>query len=174
MQSAIGRMGRVVSQPSQQAVTRAYQRPSVINDVTYVADGMRRPDVEEVMAQSGLTPHQSLLYSFFMSKPCMTIVGRHGRAIGMWGVVPDGSTAGRIWMLGRCEMLTDVADKWEFLRQSRIHLADLQSKYPVLFNFVDARNTVHLRWLRWMGFTFINQHDDFGPQQRTFYEFVRI
>ncbi len=174
MQSAIGRMGRVVSQPSQQAVTRAYQRPSVIDDVTYVADGMRRPDVEEVMAQSGLTPHQSLLYSFFMSKPCMTIVGRHGRAIGMWGVVPDGSTAGRIWMLGRCEMLTDVADKWEFLRQSRIHLADLQSKYPVLFNFVDARNTVHLRWLRWMGFTFINQHDDFGPQQRTFYEFVRI
>jgi hypothetical protein len=167
-------MGRVVSQPSQQAVTRAYQRPSVIDDVTYVADGMRRPDVEEVMAQSGLTPHQSLLYSFFMSKPCMTIVGRHGRAIGMWGVVPDGSTAGRIWMLGRCEMLTDVADKWEFLRQSRIHLADLQSKYPVLFNFVDARNTVHLRWLRWMGFTFINQHDDFGPQQRTFYEFVRI
>ena len=167
-------MGRVVSQPSQQVVTRAYQRPSVIDDVAYVAEGMRRPDVEEVMAQSGLTPHQSLLYSFFMSKPCMTIVGRHGRAIGMWGVVPDGSTAGRIWMLGRCEMLTDVADKWEFLRQSRIHLADLQSKYPVLFNFVDARNTVHLRWLRWMGFTFINQHNDFGPQQRTFYEFVRI
>ena len=167
-------MGRVVSQPGQEAVNRAYQRISVISDVSYVADGMREPDVEEVKAQSGLSPHGSLLYSFFMSKPCKTIVGRHGRPIGMWGVVPDGSTAGRIWMLGRSEMLTDVADKWEFLRQSRIHLANLQDKYPVLFNFVDARNTVHLRWLRWMGFTFINRHDNFGPEQRTFYEFVRI
>ena len=167
-------MGRVVSQPGQEAVTRAHQRPSTILDVSWVADGMRQADVEEVKAQSGLTPRESLLYSFFMSSPCMTIVSRHGDPIGMWGVVPEGQTAGRIWMLGRDEMLTDVHDKWEFLRQSRIHLANLHAMYPVLFNFVDARNAVHLRWLRWMGFTFISRNDNYGPEKRTFYEFVRI
>ena len=130
-------MGRVVSHSGQETVKRAHQRPSTILDVSWVADGMRQADVEEVKAQSGLTPRES-------------------------------------WMLGRDEMLTDVHDKWEFLRQSRIHLANLHAMYPVLFNFVDARNTVHLRWLRWMGFTFISRNDNYGPEKRTFYEFVRI
>jgi hypothetical protein len=33
---------------------------------------------------------------------------------------------------------------------------------------------VHIKWLRWMGFTFIASHPNFGTEGRLFYEFARI
>jgi hypothetical protein len=33
---------------------------------------------------------------------------------------------------------------------------------------------VHIRWLRWMGFTFIKSHPKYGAEGRLFLEFVRI
>jgi hypothetical protein len=33
---------------------------------------------------------------------------------------------------------------------------------------------VHIKWLRWMGFTFISSHPKFGTEGRLFLEFVRI
>ena len=166
-------MGRVVSHQSEEIVT-AYQRPSVITDVGIVSDNMRIEDVEELRAQSGNTPKEGLFFCFFMSKPCMTIVSRHGNPIGMWGAVPMGNSAGRIWMLGCEAMLEDTSDKYTFLRESKKELAKLHDQYPLLANVVDARNAVHVRWLRWMGFTFIKKHPQWGPERRMFYEFVRI
>jgi hypothetical protein len=71
-------------------------------------------------------------------------------------------------------MLKDTRDKYEFLRQSRIELKKLQKLYPVLFNYIDARNTVHLKWLLYMGFTVIQKHEVFGYSGLPFYEFVKI
>jgi len=71
-------------------------------------------------------------------------------------------------------MLDDTKDKRTFLRQSKIELRKILKEYPVLFNVVDSRNEVHVRWLQWMGFTFIKKHSEYGPEKRPFYEFVRI
>ena len=49
-----------------------------------------------------------------------------------------------------------------------------QKRYRVLYNFIDARNTLHIKWLKWCGFTFIQKHYDYGYEKRLFYEFVRI
>ena len=167
-------MGRVVSQPCQSPVKTGYQRRAAIDDVAFVADEMRPEDVAEVRAQSGHSPREALLFCFFMSKPCMTMVGREENVIGMWGVVPQGPTAGRVWMLGCQSMLDDHGDRRTFLKESKAQLAKLHEQYPVLFNVVDARNEVHVRWLRYMGFTFIRKHPNWGPEGRLFYEFVRI
>jgi len=174
VQSAISGMGRVVSNPSQSPVKTGYQRPATPADIAFVADDMRPEDVAEVKAQSGATPRDALLYCLLKSKPCMAMVGRHGSVVGVWGVIPENETAGRVWMLGRQAMLDDAGDRRTFLRQSRIELAKLQAQYPVLFNVVDARNEVHVRWLRYMGFTFICKHPNWGPEGRLFYEFVRV
>ena len=154
-------------------LTEAYQRRSTIADVRYLADNMRQRDVEEISAQSGHTPEQCLLYCFFASKPCMTMVSRHGHVMGMWGVVPEGQ-GGRIWMLGTEGMVADKLDRRVFLRKSKEQLALLFNHYSVLFNVVDARNVVHVRWIRHMGFTFLAKHAEWGPERRLFYEFVRI
>ena len=149
-------------------------RPSRLEDVAAIANDMRQEDADECKAHAGACPKGSLLYCFFMSKPCMTLVSRTGQPVSMWGVVPEGLNTGRIWLLGRQAMLDDLKDKHYFLRECKIQLGKLYEQYPVLFNLVDARNKVHLRWIRWMGFTFIHKHSEWGPESRLFYEFVGI
>ena len=166
-------MGRFLPHKSEQAVT-AYQRPTEINDVRVISETMRVEDIAEIKAHSGMTPEASLFYCFFKSTPCMTMISRHGHPMGMWGVVPESETSGRIWMLGCQSMLDDVKDKRTFLRESKIELRKVLKQYPVLFNVVDARNKIHVRWLQWMGFIFIRKHPQWGAEERLFYEFVRI
>jgi hypothetical protein len=71
-------------------------------------------------------------------------------------------------------MVDDSLDKRWFLRKSKEVLAEMQKKYPLLFNVVDARNEVHVKWIGWLGFTFVKKHLNWGPEGRMFYEFVRI
>lgn len=61
----------------------------------------------------------------------------------------------------------------QFLRECRRYLAGMEQLYPVLFNLIDERNTVHMRWLRWMGFTFIRR-TTYGHEQRPFLEFIKL
>ena len=153
---------------------KSYIKPSTITEIGTISENLRQEDVDEIAAHSGDTPKSGLLYCFFMSKPCMTMVSRNGYLMGAYGVVPEGGNTGRIWMLGCDRMVKDKKDKWWFLGESRRQLAKLQLKYPLLFNVVDARNEVHIKWLQWMGFTFIKKYPQWGPESRLFYEFVRV
>jgi hypothetical protein len=162
-------MGRMVTQQN-----LTHVRPSRLQDVAAIANDMRQADVDECKAQADACPKGSLLYCFFMSKPCMTLVSWNGEPISMWGVIPEGLNTGRIWLLGREAMLDDLVDKHYFLRECKIQLKKIYEQYPVLFNLVDARNKIHLRWIQWMGFTFIRKHPEWGPESRLFYEFVGI
>ena len=92
----------------------------------------------------------------------------------MYGVVPCTNKAGRIWMLGHRTMTNDYQDIRAFLRHSPEELKKFNANYPVLYNFVDARNEIHIRWIKWMGFSIIKKHATFGAEGRTFYEFVKI
>ena len=67
----------------------AILRPSVLSDVSVVAENMREEDADEVKAQSGACPKGSLLYAYFMSKPCLTVINRKGELMAMGGVVPS-------------------------------------------------------------------------------------
>lgn len=60
----------------------------------------------------------------------------------------------------------------EFLRKSK-EWVEAQD-YEILYNNIDARNTVHIKWLQWLGFTFIQELPNYGVEQRLFYQFVRI
>ena len=168
-------MGGVVTITSQTTLKKiASQRASVLQDVVDVAESMRPEDAAELYAVSGDTPKGGLLYCYLRSKPCMTMVSRHGYVMGMYGVIPEGDGVGRIWMLGRNEMTTDKLDRFTFLKQAKIELDKLQEEYKLLFNQIDGRNQIHIDWIRWMGFTIIKRHPHWGLESRPFYEFVRI
>lgn len=96
--------------------------------------------------------------------------------MGMWGVVPDGKypEAGRIWLLGTDDLVEDSLNRVRFLREAGHHLSSVAQRYQVLFNFMDARNVVHRRWLEWMGFTFIAEHSNHGAEGRLFLEFCKV
>ena len=43
---------------------------------------------------------------------------------------------------------------------------------PYLWNIIDARNTVHLKLLKWLGFEFLEEFK-YGPNNLTFIKFYR-
>ena len=166
-------MGRMATHKSKTIVGKFIWRKSILSDVVELAANMRLEDKAEVLAYSGSQPKEALFYCFFNSKPCMTMVGRKGNLMGMYGVVPCSEKVGRIWMLGHKTMTDDYKDVRDFLRYSPIELQKFHCNYPLLYNYVDERNTTHIKWIKWMGFSIIKKHATFGKEGRPFYEFVK-
>lgn len=150
-----------------------YVRPATLEDIEMLAPRLRTADVEEVRAAIGFYSVAYLTQAYLASDPCYVMVGEEGELVGIYGVVPNPVqlNSGAVWM--HC---TDDLVKYpfQFLRRCRAEINALHDDYELLFNFIDARNTVHVKWLRWSGFKFINYHQNYGKEQRPFYEFVRI
>ncbi len=92
--------------------------------------------------------------------------------VGLFGVDPsEVENLGYIWMCSTPEI---TRHSFEFLKGSRVILDALHREYPVLTNLVDARNTVHHKWLRWMGFSFLRTIEKWGARGVPFHEFARL
>lgn len=151
-------------------MTCGYVREYVPSDAAAIAKGMRQADRDEVSAHSGSTPYDAVTRGVSFSKIRCTIVRTWGhKPVGVFGVTEDGT----IWCLGTDD-LTRKPLVYQFMRECRRYVDLLQDHYPILHNVIDARNTVHITWLRHMGFTFIRRIPQFGVENREFMEFVRI
>ena len=147
-----------------------YVREYVPSDATAIAKEMRQADRDEVAAHSGATPHDAITRGMSLSKIRCTIVRTWGhKPVGVFGVTEDGT----IWCLGTDDLLRKPL-VYQFMKECRRYVDTLQNIYPILHNVIDGRNAVHIRWLRWMGFTFIRRIPQFGVENREFMEFVRI
>ena len=107
-----------------------------------------------------------------METPALPLLATRGELMGMAGVVPSADAeVGQAWMLG-----APVLRKYsiQFLRGCAPLVSGWHEKYPVLFNFVDERNTLHIKWLRWLGFVFVQRYEVFGVERIPFLEFVRL
>jgi len=155
---------------------RIVLRKATLQDCWSLGTKLREEDKAEIRASSGRTPTLALMSAWDNSGLPLTIYAEddvESIRVGMWGVVPTPGEpmAGAIWMMALPELRLA---KMSFLRVSVGYVDVLNDHYPVLYNTVDARNTLHLKWLRWTGFTFIQRHEHFGYEQRPFYEFVRV
>jgi len=146
-------------------------RPTTDGDAERVAPRMRQEDIDEVRAASGKHHYIALLDSIDASIECYTAWVRNS-PIAIFGICRgENESIGCIWLLG-----TDAisGNQIDFLRKSKHWIDEFQSRYAVLYNNIDARNTVHIKWLQWLGFTFINHFPEYGAEGRPFYQFVRI
>jgi hypothetical protein len=75
-----------------------------------------------------------------------------------------------VWLVGTDDLITHSTT---FLRHSRQWLATMHEHYRLLYNVIDARNEVHLRWLEWLGFEFIQDVPRYGVERRKFILFRR-
>ena len=147
--------------------------PTTVEDIDYVSPRLRIADYNECLAAVGKQPRDVLHISLNLGDISLTLRAPNGERVGLCGVVPCPSIpeAGVVWMVATDDI---YQHQITFLRNSKRALQDLSKDYLVLFNCVDARNEVHIKWLKWMGFTFINKHENYGAEKRLFYEFVRI
>lgn len=166
----MGRKVRDAKRPGPGLVVRA----SVWHDPIGMAERMRIEDKAEVVAASGHTPLQALAHAFLNSEECYT-VDFNGKPSAMFGCVPSeadtGVRLGTIWLLGTDDIPLFT---WPFLRNSRTWLDRVCEGFDIVGNFVDERNKQHVKWLRWLKFTFVARHPEFGHLGLPFLEFVKI
>lgn len=124
-------------------------------DVTHVAAYMREADRAEVWASGRLEPLAALEASVAISREVW--VGRVDDVpVCLFGVghLSDGTllggAVGAPWLLGTNDLPRHAV---AFLRRNRPVVAGWRQSYGRLVNCVDARNSVAIRWLRWLGFT---------------------
>lgn len=144
-------------------------RRATHEDAVDMAPRLRQADLRELQAVGRKDPLEALLVGVGSPDPCFVAVDAQGKPQIIWGTCPsDEPYLGYVWM-----MATDaIKDHWvQILRETRPYLARIREHYRVLANAVHAENQVHIRWLKWAGFTFLREFDFNGHR---FYEFAKL
>ena len=141
-------------------------------DAKELAPRLRSADLQEIKAVTGEEPLKALERSLAWSDPGHAITDEVDKVVALFGVIPDSEeeNMGCVWLLGSDDL---VKHSVSFLRQSRKWVEKLHQRYDCLWNYIDARNEIHIRWLKWCGFTFLRRVEEYGVEQRPFYEFER-
>lgn len=114
----------------------------------------------------------ALLDGVRMSAQRGVLVARDGdldEPLLVYGVSPseDQKGLGVCWMMGTTHIPRHARGIISFARGE---IASWLKEYRGVYNFVDTRNTVHVRWLKFMGFSFGGTMPVNGVDFRLFYK----
>ena len=129
--------------------------PATAEHAAEIAANPRPADVAELWSSSRSSPHVAMLRG--LERTVEPFVGLHdGKPVCMFGASPFSIMGGMgsAWMIGSAALDRKSVQK-DLLRLSVPVVDYMQAQFPaLLYNFVDARNTAAIRWLRWLGFQF--------------------
>lgn len=130
-----------------------YKDVDLINNMS-----LRKADIEELKTATGFkNPIDSLRYSVAHSTEWTEVCQETdtGEIITIFGL---GKTldhfdepVGVPWMVASPSL---IRYRKVLMRYSRKVVQEMLEQFPLLNNFVDSRNTVHIHWLKHMGFQF--------------------
>lgn len=134
-----------------------YVRPATLADVK-IADRLRPEDIAEILAGSGLDPKTQLTETLKIHdvkrQTYAMLSPRNNAPFGLFGTADTGLSTALIWLVSTPEI---EKCSITFLRESRKWITYFHSHYKRLWNWVDARQTLHIKWLtRWLGFYVID------------------
>lgn len=134
----------------------------------YIAARMRQADREEIWASHKAEPLEALLKGMRAADSCYVVMVDEEPVV-MCGVAPmvGDPSVGVPWLLGTDKILRYQRS---LLRLCRPQLAAMRGKYVELVNYVSCTNTVSIRWLRWMGFSF-GEIIQVGKEENLFVKF---
>lgn len=133
-----------------------------------VALNMRASDVQEIWCSGKVRPLFALKVSFSISPNAKTIMIDDEPA-GIFGISRLSVLSGKgvPWLLGTPQL---ESISYKFVKRSKIMMGEMAKQYSYLENYVDARNTASIQWLRWLGFD-IMEAKPYGPFQINFHKF---
>lgn len=129
---------------------------------------IRPADRAEVEASVG-SLRLGVVDAYLRTEHPAVMIGPDGGLVCMYGVAPlhSLSSNGAIWLLGTSRMRKYAK---RVLHDAKLFIEYAREHYPVLVNYVDARNTESVRWLAALGFT-IEPPQPFGVQGLPFHRF---
>lgn len=139
--------------------------------IEFIIDNLREADLDEVRASLPGDPGEAVRASLAVSERVWLMVDRTGLPMGLCGVAAAPvAGVGLPWMIGT-DNITE--ERIAVARQTREVVAEMHESFPVLTNFVDARNDAALEWLLWAGFHLIDADPNYGPEERLFLQFSK-
>lgn len=142
-------------------------RPATLEDAIWLSSRLRSEDVQEIRTATGREPEEVLPESFRVSEECFTIRRVFEgqllpEPVALFGATPhpEAGERGIVWFLGTDRVRLCALS---VVREAPLWLDYLSRRYPGgLFNFVDSRNSLHMRWCQLTGFTFGDAYDMHG------------
>lgn len=141
--------------------------------LAFLAPRLRDADVQELRASQGdsLTMLAILQQSVTVSCECWVATTQTGEPVAVFGVAPLPHAAGYAspWMLG-----TDTLSRHgrDIVQLGKRFAGRWNAEYEHLLNFVDARNTRSIAWLRHSGYS-IRPAQPHGVNGEMFHLFER-
>ena len=144
-------------------MAKAEVLPITLEAALEVASNLRQEDYRELVEGHGYDPIE-YAREVALEGTSIYFTMPNGKTAGMGGISEDGI----IWML-----CTPEIHKYPiaFVKLAKSYLKS--SKIPLVHNVVDARNTVHLKLLKHLGFKFLRTIK-YGPNKLSFIEFCRV
>lgn len=143
-------------------------RKATVDDVALIWGELRGADHREMFDRSGTDAYHQLTLGVELGEAYVGLVD--GKYVCIWGISTDNGLVGYPWMLATKEI---EENRMVFLRHSRKVVTDWLFQFPILTNTVDARNTLHLKWLSWLGFEKVATLRNYGFGKQTFFQFIR-
>ena len=143
-------------------------RPATIRDAVIVANNLREEDRAEVEGLGQNPLH--IPYGVVISSHSTYFHTRDGSAAGIVAITDVGDNVGQIWMLCTPAIHKEPVT---FVKQAKLWLAGVEHNYRLLWNLADARNHVHHKLLKHLGFKALRAVP-VGPDQIPYYEIVKL
>lgn len=133
------------------------------DDYITVLSNLRKSDVEEIMANRGENWQETLLEQM-KDVDLRVAYTDDDTPIASYGVLEEGSI-GVIWMLSTEDI---IKEQKSFLEQAKEYIQEQEKKYKLLCNYVFRKNLKAIKWLKWLGFSFLED-----PERPDFLFFYR-
>lgn len=131
---------------------------------------IRKSDKQEVWAASHMDINEALDLSFRSSETAVVKLF-NGIPVAVSGVTRPYllSNNGIIWMLAT-EDFENKTVQISAGRKCRVFVEEMLQSFKELYNYIDVRNTVTLKWLKWIGAEF-DEPKPYGPDNMLFRKF---
>lgn len=146
-------------------------RRATVEDARQLASRLRPEDRRECLSASGMPPE--LVLPLSAAREEVYVFTDNGTPEVIFGVSPVAHYPhlGLIWMM--------ASDRLSSYRRELVTLVPQQidkfhDQYPLLGNHVDARNKVHIGWIKRSGFSLLRVIPKYGVEQTPFIEFAKL
>ncbi len=141
--------------------------PASLHDAENIAPNLRKEDHAEIMAVTGKHAVEVLPLCVEAGRTWCAFPESSSQPVAILGV----STPNVPWMVATPQLLRY---KRSLIDQSRTVLMQMHHiGGDYLHNYADERNTKHLQWLQWLGFSFTHLVPDYGVAKMRFWHFER-